>query len=183
MHNTNRTPSPRDIVADATMNFHTLIRLYYLRHGCVPMDVYIIQPLALLGSMCLNTLKGQSTPLELETARSTLFLTLEGLYKQSRSNFLSEILFRVIRGQVQPAEAALIAGFFTDIPNRRDESERVVRSRWSVSKVNKADASENHTLSHLAAQYAGFDEEDETDEPMDTLHQAGRFLTSPAATP
>ena len=98
---TDKTPSPHQIVADATRFLQTLIRVYYLRHGYEAIDLFIVIPLMLSASDCVDALDAadtQTLPEELELLRSTLILIVMGLSTQRKNHYLANTLFHVIRG-------------------------------------------------------------------------------------
>ncbi|KAI5465269.1 hypothetical protein BGZ63DRAFT_436822 [Mariannaea sp. PMI_226] len=105
---TDREPSPHQIVADAKKHLQTLVRLYYLRHGFEAMDLFIVIPLMLAGSDCIDAIGAKTPAKKLETLRSTLLLVAKGLYNQRRNHYLAEALYRVIRGRMRPLEVALL---------------------------------------------------------------------------
>lgn len=98
---TNQEPSPHQIIADAKKYLQTLVRVYYLRHGFEAMDLFIVIPLILAGSDCIDAINEQTPSPKLETLRSTLILVAKGLFNQRRNHYLAEALFRVIRGRMR----------------------------------------------------------------------------------
>lgn len=140
---TDKVPSPHQIVADATRFLQTLIRVYYLRHGYEAMDVFIVIPLMLSASDCVDALDATTTqtpPEELELLRSTLILVAMGLYTQRKNHYLANVLFHVIRGRMRPADVALFRSAGNIDANVLDEKPDMavaVRSHWPVSVVKK----------------------------------------------
>ena len=154
---TNEEPSPRQIVADAKKYLQTLVRLYYLRHGFDAMNLFIVIPLMLAGSDCIDAIN-ERTPLpKLEALRSTLILVAKGLYNQRRNHYLAEALYRVIRGRMRPAEVALMRGIMNidevEADGKRDMVQ-AVRSHWPVSVVRKKEDLNSHILKTLVESYA-----------------------------
>ena len=154
---TNQEPSPQQIVADAKKHLQTVLRLYYLRHGYEAMDLFIVIPLMLAASECLDAINEQTPASQLEVLRSTLILVAKGLYNQRRNHYLAEALFRVIRGRMRPSEVALFKGIMN-----MDEAEEVekpdmaqtVRSHWPVRVVKKKEDLDSHILTKLVENYA-----------------------------
>lgn len=154
---TNQEPSPKQIVADSTKYLQTLVRIYYLRHGFEAMDLFIVIPLMLVASDCLDAIN-ERTPLpKLETLRSTLILAAKGLYNQRRNHYLAKALFRVVRGRMRPPEIALLKGTMNLNEDEADEKrdlEQAVRSHWPVSVVRKKEDLDSQILTNLVESYA-----------------------------
>ncbi|KAK2596784.1 hypothetical protein QQS21_006112 [Conoideocrella luteorostrata] len=72
------------------------------------MDLFIVIPLVLAGSQCIEAINEQTPASQLETLRSTLILVTKGLSSQRRNHYLRKALFRVIRGRMRQQEAALL---------------------------------------------------------------------------
>lgn len=154
---TNQSPTPRQIVSDATKYIHTLIRLYYLRHGYEAMDLFIVIPLMLVATECIHTINDQTSHYDLETLRSTLILATKGLFMQRKNHYLARTLFRVIRGRMRPEELALfrdIMNIDADQLNEEPEMAPVVRSHWPVSVVQRKDEIDAYILKNLVENYA-----------------------------
>src|ERR1700760_3508757 len=92
---TNQEPSPQQIVADSKRCLQTLIRLYYLRHGYEAMDLFIVIPLMLAASDCLDAINERTPAYKLESLRSTLLLVGKGLYHQRKNHYLAEHCFEL----------------------------------------------------------------------------------------
>lgn len=156
---TENVPSPRQIVADATRYLQTLIRIYYLRHGYEAMDLFVVIPLMLSASDCvdaLETANAQTPPEQLELLRSTLILVVMGLFSQRRNHYLANALFHVIRGRMRPADVALfrtVANIDADVLYGKMEMVVAVRSHWPVSIVKKQEK-EKQVLKTLVESYA-----------------------------
>lgn len=156
-------PSPRQIVADATKYLQSLIRIYYLRHGYEAMDLFIVIPLMLSASDCVDAIDALSvdhtspSPDEFETLRSTLVLVTMGLFNQRKNHYLANALFHVIRGRMRPAEVALfrgIANIDADVFNGQAFMAQAVRSHWPVNVVKRKEDVEKHVLKNLVDSYA-----------------------------
>ncbi|KAL8822314.1 MAG: hypothetical protein Q9191_006949 [Dirinaria sp. TL-2023a] len=135
----------------------TLVRLYYLRHGFEAMDLFIVIPLMLAASDCLDEIDERMPMPKLEALRSTLFLAAKGLYNQRRNHYLAQALFRVIRGRMRPAEVALLRGSMDlrkDEEDERRDMAQPVRSHWPVNVVKKKEDSESQILTNLVESYA-----------------------------
>ena len=166
---TNEEPSPRQIVADAKRYLQTLIRIYYLRHGFDAMNLFIVIPLMLAGSDCIDAINEQTPLPKLETLRSTLILVAKGLYNQRRNHYLAEALYRVVRGRMRPAEVALLKGTMNLNEVEADEKRdmmQAVRSHWPVSVVRKKEDLKSHILTNLVESYAHLKVEEDPKEGL-----------------
>ena len=154
---TDQVPSVHQIVADAHKHLETLIRLYYLRHGFEAMDLFIVIPLMLAGSDCVDHINENTPQEQLEVVRSTLTLVAKGLYDQRRNHYLAEALYRVILGRMRPSEVALLKDTtnLDDIePDDRSNMIQAVRSHWPVSVVKNREDLDSHLLTNLVRKYA-----------------------------
>ena len=155
-------PMLQQIVDDASKHLGTLIRLYYLRHGFEAMDLFIVIPLILTGFKCVNALNDHTPAVDLDTLRCTLLLAAKGLYSQRYNHYLAEALYRVVRGQMRPQEAALLR----DTVDIEEESEakrammQVVRSHWPVSIVRKKEDLDSLILNNFVESYAHLNQEE-----------------------
>ncbi|KAL9090123.1 MAG: hypothetical protein Q9165_005403 [Trypethelium subeluteriae] len=148
--------APQQILADARKYLQTLIRICYLRHGFHATDVFIAQPLALIGFMCLTTINQQMPVQELEATRSTLFLVAKGLRDQGRHYYLGQTLFRVIQGQMRPEESALLGGMVNiaaEMARPRQTGMKAVHSQWPASIVSSSVDVESQRSTKLVEQY------------------------------
>lgn len=141
----------------------TLIRLYYLRHGYDAMDLFLVVPLMMAASDCLEAIDRGTTGRDLEVLRSTLILVAKGLYNQRRNHYLAEALFRVIRGRMRPSEVALLKDTMSLDEREWDERRdmvQAVRSQWPVSVVKKKEDLDSHILTNLVENYGHLNVED-----------------------
>ncbi|KAK2590782.1 hypothetical protein QQS21_011536 [Conoideocrella luteorostrata] len=161
----NQEASPQRIIAEAKRYLQTLIRLYYLRHGFDAMDLFIVIPLMLAGSECIEAINERTSAPQLKTLRSTLILVAKGLYSQRRNHYLSEALFRVIRGRMRQQEVALLKDT-VDLEDEAAEEKRdkmqTVRSHWPVSIVKKKEDLDSQILKNLVENYAHLNTEDKS---------------------
>ncbi|KAF3001345.1 hypothetical protein E8E13_006029 [Curvularia kusanoi] len=156
---TEKIPSPHQIVTDATRYLQTLVRIYYLRHGYEAMDLFIVIPLMLLASDCVDALdaaNSQTPSDQLESLRSTLILVTMGLVTQRKNHYLANALFHVIRGRMRPADVALFrtaGNIDANVLNGKPDMAVAVRSHWPVSIVKKEEK-EKQVLKNLVDSYA-----------------------------
>ncbi|KAL7913972.1 hypothetical protein GGI35DRAFT_231253 [Trichoderma velutinum] len=159
---TDQEPPPQQVVAESKKHLQTLIRLYYLRHGYDAMDLFIVIPLMLAGSDCVEAINDQTPAAELELLRSTLILVAKGLYSQRRNHYLAEALFRVIRGRMRPLELSLLKNSMKIDEGEWDAKSSMVqevRSSWPVSVVKKKEDLDSHILTNLVENYGNLNVE------------------------
>lgn len=160
---TDQTPSPCQIVNDATMYLQTLIRIYYLRHGYEAMDLFIVIPLMLSASDCVDAIDSHcasnayASSDTLDDIRSMLILVVMGLFTQRKNHYLANALFHVIRGRMRPQEVALfraVGNIDADQIDGKAHMAQAVRSHWPVSVVRRKDEVDKHILNNLVENYA-----------------------------
>jgi hypothetical protein len=135
------------------------------------MDLFIVVPLMVTGSDCIEAINDQTPAPQLEILRSTLILVAQGLYSQRRNHYLGEALFRVIRGRMRPREVALLKDTMNlDDSEWEDKREMVqaVRSHWPVNVVKKKEDLDSHILTNLVESYAHLNVEDGSESPQDS---------------
>ncbi|PVH95428.1 putative C6 transcription factor [Periconia macrospinosa] len=164
---TDQTPSLHQIVAQARAHLQTLVRLYYLRHGYDAMDLFIVIPLMLHASDCIDAIvaANEQTPTsELESLRSTLILATKGLQAQCQNHRLAKALFYVIRGRMRPSELALFKGIL-DMDKHLDDDKfsvaQEVRSNWPVSIVKHKEDVGSYVLTNLVESFVRLNVEEE----------------------
>ena len=154
-----REPTPRQIVLESSKRLQTLIRLYYLRHGFEAMDLFIVIPLMLAASECIDAIEAETSPFDfgMDVLRSTLILAIKGLHGQCKNHYLANALFRVTRGRLPPREVALLESNLDWKDEQLDGAPNLVqevRSHWPVSIAKNAEDIENHLLKNLVESYA-----------------------------
>jgi hypothetical protein len=160
-HEAAETPL-QQIITEARKHMHTLVRLYYLRHGFEAMDLFIVIPLMLVASEILDLMDKTLSPSDVETLRATLILVAKGLHSQRRNHYLANALFRVIRGRMPETEISLFRGVMNmdeaDLLDRPNEMV-AVRSQWPVSIVKKRAETDSHILTNLIENYGRMDQQ------------------------
>ncbi|GKU05642.1 nitrogen assimilation transcription factor nit-4 [Fusarium langsethiae] len=157
--------SPHHIVANAKKNLHTLVRLYFLRHGFEAMDLFIAIPLMLIGYESINLINDDTPAHEIESLRATLILVTQGLYHQRRNYYLAQVLFRVIRGKMRQQEIGLLESSIAlklGEVDRETELTTAVRSQWPVINVKKQEEIEPHVLNNIIESFGDLNVEEET---------------------
>ena len=89
---------PQEIVNEAVRGLQTLIRLYYIRHGFEAMDLFVVIPLIYVGFKCLESIDNDTPNNELKLMRYTLMIVVKELNYQRQNHYLSDALYRVVRG-------------------------------------------------------------------------------------
>ncbi|KAJ3473207.1 hypothetical protein NLG97_g10449 [Lecanicillium saksenae] len=160
--------TPREIVASSRKYLHTLVRIYFLRHGYEAMDLFIVIPLMVLADDCLEMMERGGSEAELEELRSTVILIAKGLHDQRRNHYLGEALFRVLRGKMRRREQLLLRGALNMDMDQVDEPQEMaqaVRSHWPVSVVKRKEDLQAKVLGRLVESYAHLGVGEEEDEP------------------
>lgn len=127
------------------------------------MDLFIVIPLMLAASECVEAIDDKTTGQDLEVLRSTLILVAKGLYDQRRNHYLAEALFRVVRGRMRPSEVALLRGSMSIDDKEWEEKQdmvQAVRSQWPVSVVKKKEDRDALVLKNLVENYGRLNVED-----------------------
>ncbi|KAJ6782267.1 hypothetical protein PWT90_10560 [Aphanocladium album] len=162
--------TPQDIVASSRKYLHTLIRIYFLRHGYEAMDLFIVIPLMVLADECLELMECGGSEAELEELRSTVILIAKGLHDQRRNHYLAEVLFRVLRGKVGRREKLLLRralNLDVELAEEPQELAQPVRSGWPVSVVKKSEERAAKVLGNLVESYAHLSLDEEEDVPLE----------------
>ncbi|KAF4344780.1 nitrogen assimilation transcription factor nirA [Fusarium beomiforme] len=125
--------SVQKVLSDAKTRLETLLRLYYLRHGFVSHDVFVLSPLSFLGFMEVKSLKGADGA-ELEGRRSTVVLVAKGLRDQSENCYLARLLLLILKGSIGSQNDFLLK----DLEIEEEDGEEVkvmkeqVNSSWPL---------------------------------------------------
>jgi hypothetical protein len=148
-------PDPKTVVAEATRNLQTLMRLYQIRHSFEAMDLFLVVPLTYLGFKSLEAIGDQPSPRDLDVLRSTLILAVHGLYLQKRNYYLAEGVSQVFRSKMRPEEVALTKEALM-LNDGVDDDEtkflkQAIRSYWPVSIVKRKEDLNAHMLANLVS--------------------------------
>ena len=150
------TGKARSIMAQATKHFEMLVRLYYLLHGFDATDVFLCQPLALVGIISARSI-GSSTSMEdIEAPRSTLFLAAKGLSQQGNNYPLASVLLAALQGEMRPEERTMLKSAL-GISNERWHwimKMQGIQTNWPISFTAKPPDLEEHRLRKLIAKFA-----------------------------
>ncbi|KAH6683674.1 hypothetical protein F5X68DRAFT_171888 [Plectosphaerella plurivora] len=144
---------PLTVVQHSTKSVETLLRVYYLRHGFDALFSILIQPLTIIAFACLDRLKGETSQEERETLRSTLFLVTKGFVDQGKSHYLGQTIFRLIKSQMQPEEAALMKGIASiteDDEAGQSGRQQAIHSLWPAGVMRGKAGQEDVEASRLS---------------------------------
>ncbi|PWO19553.1 EPT1, sn-1,2-diacylglycerol ethanolamine- and cholinephosphotransferase, partial [Pyrenophora tritici-repentis] len=117
--------SPKRLFAASKASLQTLLHMFYHRHGFEAYYIFLLQVLVQLGFDALErlrTLEAQQThfPAVMKATRATLILCAKGLRDQGRNFFLSELIFRILRDEMNPVDVKLLK----DWTRIKDEEQR-----------------------------------------------------------
>jgi hypothetical protein len=126
--------SVQQTLGDAKIRLETLLRLYYLRHGYKSYDIFMVQLLSFLGFAHIKALKGAEAT-EVESRRSAVVLTAQGLRDQSRNCYVAGLVFRVMKGNMGVEGESLLKEI-EDLQEEDEEEELMmaeqVHSLWPI---------------------------------------------------
>jgi hypothetical protein len=162
--------SALQLAADASSQFETLMRLYYLRHGFENADMFLTTSLNLLGFKSLNRINANIASPDLDEIRSTLILAAKGLHDLGQMYYLSQMTLRLLKDRMRPEEVVLL-NQIADLKDVEDNATRVqmseVQSRWPPSMVSITDDPEAQRLGNLIQQYMEMNLDSESDRATD----------------
>ncbi|KAG5656585.1 hypothetical protein KAF25_000172 [Fusarium avenaceum] len=138
-------------LSGAKVRLETLLRLYYLRHGYESYDIFMVSVLSFLGFIHIKALKGAEA-IEVESRRSAVVLTAQGLRDQSRNCYVAGLVFRVMKGNMG-VEGQSLLGEIEDLPEE-DEEEKLlvaeqVQASWPIDIERIDIAPEKQRLGNL----------------------------------
>jgi len=157
--------TPENIVIDAKRNIETLLRLFYIRHGFDFYDPNVIQYMTFIGFMRLKELGINLSDDKKVEIRSTTILCAKGMYECGRSMYVGEVVFHMMKDQMDPADQQRL-GTFTKMADGHEERKsliaRQVRADWlpPVDIRGMAKGPEEQRLEKLVQSYKGLDVRD-----------------------
>jgi len=87
--------SPVEAYQNTLSCYETVIRLYYLRHGFQAPNSFLVNFLGTLAQVTLDAMAANKDANHSEHLRSTMLLTVKGLYEQGASHYVSKVVFRM----------------------------------------------------------------------------------------
>ena len=117
--------SPAKLFAASKASLQTLLHMFYHRHGFEAYYIFLLQVLVQLGFDALERLRTPEAqqkhfPAVMKATRATLILCAKGLRDQGRNFFLSELIFRILRDEMNPVDVKLLK----DWAQIKDEEKR-----------------------------------------------------------
>ncbi|KAK4180196.1 hypothetical protein QBC36DRAFT_384517 [Triangularia setosa] len=133
-------PGPPLPPLQATFSLHrthyeTLLRLYYLRHGFEALDTFIMMSLMTMAFITTKELEdirfsvqpySEERKAHINSLRATLVLCAKGLYDQGKSYYLSQTIFRLVRGGMHVNEKELLREYAA-LPEEEDSKDARMR--------------------------------------------------------
>ncbi|KAM0211466.1 hypothetical protein ACHAQD_010259 [Fusarium lateritium] len=128
----------------------------YLRHGFEYLDTYLLAFLNTCVFMSIEDIDGHSNPDNILEVRSTIILLCSGIYYQSNSLFLGQLLFRLVRSRIRAEDLEVLRHFakFDDaILTAQEKHLWQAKSEWPVDIVSNVDDPDAKRLSLVLKQY------------------------------
>ncbi|KAJ6442817.1 Alkaline proteinase [Purpureocillium lavendulum] len=134
----------------------TVVRLYYSRHSFEYCDSFLLIFLSVLGMAALEHMEGLvRDPDMLRAIRSTLVLSIKGLYDQGKHIHMAAATYQLLRSRLSPDDLAAVRGYGHWDPV--DENEPLVaqhiQSQWPLTILGRDGDPEASTLQSLATKY------------------------------
>ncbi|KAK0656562.1 hypothetical protein B0T16DRAFT_425109 [Cercophora newfieldiana] len=107
------TESPLEVYQHSLACYETVIRLYYLRHGFHAPSSFLVNFLGTLAQATLDEIATNRDPIRAEHLRSTVLLTVKGLYEQGMSHYVAKVVFRMFSSMMKAEDAHLFSRLTT----------------------------------------------------------------------
>jgi len=123
------------------MRLETVIRLYYLRHSFSFSDSFLVYYLSVLTRATLETMGDSDKPLldphQMETLRSTILLCMKGMNEQGQNNYISEVVYRVLKDSLSQQDLHALKTSVNLIEWNEDDMfiAKQCRSQWPLPGV------------------------------------------------
>ncbi|UKZ84703.1 uncharacterized protein TrAFT101_000603 [Trichoderma asperellum] len=149
----------------AAARLETITRLYYIRHSFEYSDSFLTIHLSFVAGAAMDALK--TTPAhETSTARSlrsTIILSLKGLYDQGQHIHLTSVIYRLLRDRLEPKDLELLQNHVDWDPLTPEEPLLVqyAQSHYPLTMGSKEADPDGARLENLVKQYdqLGFEED------------------------
>ncbi|KAK1252494.1 hypothetical protein MKX08_003681 [Trichoderma sp. CBMAI-0020] len=141
----------------AASRLETVTRLYYIRHSFEYCDSFLTIHLSFVAGAAMDALK--ATPAhEASTARSlksTIILSLKGLYEQGRHIHLTSVIYRLLRDRLEPKDLELLQNHVDWDPLTPEEPLLVqyAQSHYPLTMGRKEADPDGARLENLVKQY------------------------------
>lgn len=119
-----------ETLAHASIQFETVMRLYYLRHSFEYCDTYLTHSLNMLCNMVMESRASGCSSQHADASehlRSTLVLSLKGLADQGRHIYITAVIFKLLCDRQTPDDLNLLGTYvgLDNLENRSTFEERV----------------------------------------------------------
>jgi len=137
-----------------------VLRLYYLRHSFAFYDAFLIYYLSLLTKATQETLRRaeQGPPLDsnlVKTLRSTIVLCMKGVNEQGQNNYISEVIFRVLRDNLSAQDMSLLRANVSLFEWTEDDMfmAQQCHSQWPLPLIKTSESPRDKGLDRLVKKY------------------------------
>ncbi|KAM0248381.1 hypothetical protein ACHAQJ_009506 [Trichoderma viride] len=143
--------------AFAAARLETVTRLYYIRHSFEFFDSFLTIHLSFMAGAAMDALK--MTPAhEVDTAkslRSTIILSLKGLYDQGQHIHLTSVIYRLLRDRLEPKDLEILLNYVVWDPLTPEEPLLVqyAQSQYPLTMGNKDADPTSAQVENLVKQY------------------------------
>ncbi|KAL7822712.1 hypothetical protein V8C26DRAFT_179922 [Trichoderma gracile] len=150
--------------AHAAARLETVARLYYIRHSFEYCDPFLTIHLSFVAGGAMDSLK--LTPAhDVETIRSlksTIILSLKGLYDQGQHIHLTSVIYRLLRDRLSPEDLALLQNYVVWDPMAPEEPLLVqyAQSHYPLTMGSKHQDPTSTRLENLVKKYGQLSTED-----------------------
>lgn len=163
-HQSTGQQNPGDIISNAKVCLHTLIRLYYSCHGDDTFDMWIFTAATFLAFASIDDAAaieriGHDRGSEwYKMLHSSIIICAKVLFDQSRNFFMAEAIFHLLYSQLPPEDAHKLRGLMIqpseicaaeDFEKRQQLVVQHVRSEWSIPIAGITDASKHNKLENF----------------------------------
>ncbi|KAI0180537.1 hypothetical protein GGR52DRAFT_531750 [Hypoxylon sp. FL1284] len=180
------------IIQYAEIRLETLLRLYYLRHSFECYDPLLMHWLVFLGDVVLKKLDNPSgspttssattTPLDLESLRSTLILCAKGLYDQSRNYHIAFIVYRLLRDRMKANDLDLLRTHILPTPTAATANTSTATATTTARRTSSSpttatsSSSSSHPHAGTIPAPSNHNNDDNDDPPLMTEYVQAQWL-------
>ncbi|KKO98434.1 hypothetical protein THAR02_09461 [Trichoderma harzianum] len=150
--------------AHAAARLETVGRLYYIRHSFEYCDPFLTIHLSFIAGGAMDSLK--MTPADdvetIKSLRSTIILSLKGLYDQGQHIHLTSVIYRLLRDRLAPRDLAILQNYVVWDPLTTEEPLLVeyAQSHYPLTMGNKDEDPTSVRLENLVKEYEQLSTED-----------------------
>ncbi|KAA8611295.1 Zn(2)-C6 fungal-type DNA-binding domain protein [Pyrenophora tritici-repentis] len=132
--------SPTKLFNTSKASLQTLLHMFYHRHGFDAYYIFLLQVLVQLGFDAVERLRTPEAqqehfPAVMKATRATLILCAKGLRDQGRNFYLSELIFRILRDEMNPVDVKLLRDW-ARVKNEEEREELMMEHIQSDYPVN-----------------------------------------------